>query len=141
MEKQVGILLVNRKVPDFINNQKLVVVEMLQPCFQTILQLCFFQLLQKIAAFDEIGDVMVFCGSNPDGCCQMRLTNSARSEKDDILRLLHKSKGAEFLHLGFAHGRLEAEVKIRKCLYERKCRRMNRTLCCRLFLEVHFIIR
>ena len=51
--------------------QKLIVIEMLQSCFQAVLHFRFFQLLQKIAAFDEIGDVMVLCRGDSDSRQQL----------------------------------------------------------------------
>ena len=39
LEEQVGVFLIDRKVTDLINDQQLIPVQVLQPCFQPVFKL------------------------------------------------------------------------------------------------------
>ena len=42
LKKQIGILFVNRKISDFINDQQFIMAKMTETGIQTVLQFCLF---------------------------------------------------------------------------------------------------
>ena len=42
LKEKIGILLVDRKIADLVDDQQFIAVQMLQPCLKPVLKFCFF---------------------------------------------------------------------------------------------------
>ena len=64
LKKQFRIIFINRKIAKFIYDQYFIFGKMAKSIFQSVLVICFLQLLNKIMTFDEICTISTLCRGN-----------------------------------------------------------------------------
>lgn len=74
--KNQVFFLIDGKITKFINNHYLEFSKMSKPVFQSVLTVCFLQLVDKIMTFDEISTVSTLCSNDTYTYCQMWFTNN-----------------------------------------------------------------
>ena len=110
LEEEVSPLNVHREVSNLINNEHFVLGQYFELVWQAVLEMGFFELLNKLVAVDVVGGKSVLGGHKAQGGGKVGFAHARRAEEDHVFSIFQEAHGGQFVDLALVNRGLEGEI-------------------------------